>query len=133
MSSEEDTRRLRTRIAEIQKRWTAISEPILFEADEIGWSRPGLDIKIPESVINTVVVEAVKQAVNFELKNEIKTIVSYEIISSIILPSSVVMTIFSTLTALFFIFIGAWVTSIPFITASLFMGYFNYLNRRNSN
>lgn len=129
MSSEEELRRNQRRSMGIRIS-DLISEPPFQEVVYDDWTRPGLNIQIPESVINVIVVETVRRMIKAELKTEMKLIVKNELKSLIVLPISIIMTIFSSITALVLIFLGTWITSIPFILTAIFGGYFYYMNRK---
>lgn len=132
--SERDTKRARARLLEngIMTRrgsYYLPNQEFTPETGSEGWLQRGLNINVPKAVIDTIVVETVKQSINTELNTEIKQITKYMIISMFVIPLALISSFISFITAIVFLSMGAWITSIPFILTSVFGVYFFYLNK----
>jgi len=94
-----------------------------------GW-QDGLSIKIPESVINLVVIEAVRNAVQSTYQKQMQDTLREMLVGTIFIPLSLIMTVFAVATTMVLISVRAWITSIPFALAIVFGIYYNYLKKR---
>ncbi len=97
------------------------------------WLQRSLFINIPSNVINMIAVEAVKQAMSAELRKEMTAISHSNLVHLIAIPIALALSSISLLSAIVFINMGAWITSIPFILSTIFGIYFYYLQERKRN
>lgn len=98
-------------------------------SEQLGW-QDGLYIRIPKSVIDVVVTEAVRCAVKSTYQKQMRDALREMLVSTIFIPLSIIITIFAIATALVLIGVGAWITSIPFVLAAVVGIYYNYLKKR---
>lgn len=126
MSDEDITRIIRRRM------------PLYFDSDVdflserySRWGREGLNITIPRAVLETLVGEVARNMVKLSYEEQAKAIMRTIVVNTIIVPLSIIMTIFAVITVIALVGMGAWITSIPFVFAIVFGVYYNYSRKKS--